>query len=146
MAALECQVMEGSVGDILLIRGTSSDGSVIAPRVAVETEGSNDADGWPFWKSGGDVRTLERWGRVNRLHKSRQWRDEFGFKEIEPEVASGQWNRLECLCSNDRITIRLNGRTVNEVSKVFPRHGRILLQCEGSEVFFRRFELLPLRK
>jgi hypothetical protein len=144
MAALECQVMEGSVGDILLIRGTSSNGAPIVPRVTVETEDSNDADGWPFWKPRGQVRNIERWGRVNRLHKSRHWRDEFGFKEIQPEIGPPQWNRLECVCADDRLTITLNGRTVNEASKVFPGSGRILLQCEGSEVFFRRFELMPL--
>jgi len=144
MAALECQIMEGSVGDILLIRGTSTNGVLIAPRVMVETEDANDADGWPFWKTGGGARMLERWGRVNRKEKSRAWRDEFGFKGIYPEAPPGQWNKLECLCLKDRITITLNGQVVNQVSGVFPDSGRILLQCEGSEVFFRRFDLFPL--
>ena len=34
---------------------------------------------------------------------------------------------------------------VNEVSGCVPNAGRILLQCEGSEIFFRKVELHPLR-
>jgi hypothetical protein len=26
-----------------------------------------------------------------------------------------------------------------------PASGKIMLQCEGAEIFFRRFELLPLK-
>jgi hypothetical protein len=37
-----------------------------------------------------------------------------------------------------------NGQLVNEASELQPQEGRILLQCEGSEIFFRRLELLPL--
>ena len=33
---------------------------------------------------------------------------------------------------------------VNEIYDVFPSAGKILLQCEGSEIYFRRVELLPL--
>jgi len=41
------------------------------------------------------------------------------------------------------LTIFVNGRRVNEAREVFPRSGRILLQCEGSEIFSRRVELRP---
>jgi hypothetical protein len=35
------------------------------------------------------------------------------------------------------IQVRVNGTIVNEVSQVFPSAGKILLQCEGSEIFFQ---------
>jgi hypothetical protein len=35
---------------------------------------------------------------------------------------------------------------VNEAFNVFPRADKILLQCEGSEIFFRTLELHPLPK
>jgi hypothetical protein len=148
MAAIECQIMEGAMGDLLLIRGTAADGSLIAPQVTVEvdSEAGSDADGWPFWKPGGSSRTITRWGRVNRQSKSRVWRDEFGFTDRAGfESLAGGWNRLVCRCDGDRIQVTLNGRLVNAVSKVSPRHGRILLQCEGSEMFMRRLELQPVR-
>ena len=44
------------------------------------------------------------------------------------------------------ITGLVNGRKVNEAYDIFPAAGKILLQCEGSEVFYRRVELRPLAK
>jgi hypothetical protein len=38
----------------------------------------------------------------------------------------------------------LNGTIVNEAFGAWPSHGKILLQCEGSEIFFRSVELYPL--
>ena len=55
-----------------------------------------------------------------------------------------QWNRLECRCKETQITVWLNGHRVNAARHVHPHDGQILLQCEGSEIFFRRVELLPL--
>jgi hypothetical protein len=42
--------------------------------------------------------------------------------------------------------VSVNGVEVNEATEVSPASGRILLQCEGFEIFFRKFELHPLRK
>ena len=39
---------------------------------------------------------------------------------------------------------RVNGVRVNEAEEVFPAAGKILLQCEGSEVFYRKIELHPV--
>ena len=38
----------------------------------------------------------------------------------------------------------VNGQKVNECQRVFPSAGKILLQTEGFEIFFRKFELHPL--
>lgn len=146
MAAIECQIMEGAVGDFLLIRGTAADGSLIAPQLTSRVAGLPDADGWPRWQAGGKPRTLARWGRVNRLGKDPAWRDTFGFRDPAAlESPAGDWNLLECRCEGRRIVVNLNGRIVNEATDVSPSHGRILLQCEGSEIFFRRVELRPLQ-
>ena len=40
---------------------------------------------------------------------------------------------------------RRNGTTVNECYDVKPAAGKILLQTEGHEVFYRNFEIRPLR-
>ena len=45
-----------------------------------------------------------------------------------------------------RITVLVNGRKVNEAYDVYPAAGKILLRCEGSEVFYRRVELRPLAR
>jgi hypothetical protein len=48
MAAIECNIFQGATGDILLIRGNASDGSLIAPRVTVETARELDEENWPY--------------------------------------------------------------------------------------------------
>ena len=146
MAAIECNLFEGATGDLLLIRGRSSDGSLIAPRLIAEVAASHDTDGWFTWQSAGRRQTIERWGRLNWSRKSPEWRDEFGFRgsrNVEKPV--GEWNTLECICDGDRIQVLLNGVLVNEASNVSPGAGKILLQCEGSEIYFRKLILRPVR-
>ena len=58
----------------------------------------------------------------------------------------GQWTRVECICSRDRITIKINGVTVNECFDTRPSAGKILLQNEGNEIYYRRLELHRLKK
>jgi len=62
------------------------------------------------------------------------------------EKPRGQWNELIWICENDHITAQLNGVIVNEAHGVFPRRGKILLQCEGSEIYFRRVALEPMAR
>lgn len=138
MAAIECNVFEGATGDFLLIRGNDKEGKLIAPRLTVEGSSLRDRDGFPWWEPGGVPVNLERWGRVNWLRKPNNWEDRRGMRGPQDvENPPGKWNRLECHCKDDQITIILNGQTVNHVTRVFPRAGKILLQCEGAEVFYR---------
>lgn len=44
------------------------------------------------------------------------------------------------------ITVRVNGATVNECHDALPAAGKILLQCEGFDLFVCKFELHPLKK
>ena len=147
-AAVECQVMEGATGDFLLIRGTNAQGALIAPRLTLRARPDRDADGWPFVRLAGPRdTTLERWGRVNWVDKSPAWRDEFGFRgSRDAEKPPGEWNRLVITCQGDDISVELNGRLVNDVTRVWPTRGRILLQCEGSEILFRKVELVRIAR
>jgi hypothetical protein len=144
-AAIECNVFEGASGDFLLIRGHATDGSELAPRVTIEASGERDAEGWPFWNRGGQRQTIERWGRVNWFGKDRQWQDRLGFRGAhDVEKPAGEWNEIECRCDGGHIAVSLNGVLVNEAFDVWPTNGPVLLQCEGSEIFIRKFELHPL--
>jgi hypothetical protein len=146
-AAIECQIMEGATGDFLLIRGTNTDGSLIAPRVTVAVQPQRDVDGWPFADFFGKRETIERWGRVNWVNKSREWKDVFDFRgPHDAEKPRGEWNELAITCQDDHISVELNGVTVNEAHKVWPKRGKILLQCEGSEIFFRHVALVSIAR
>ncbi|MBM3833388.1 MAG: DUF1080 domain-containing protein [Verrucomicrobia bacterium] len=145
MAAIECNLFQGATGDFLLIRGNAHDGSLIAPRLTTEVANARDGDGSFTWQRGGRRQTVQRWGRVNWSGKDANWKDVLDFRGAhDVESPPDEWTRGECVCAGDRITIKVNGVTVNEAFQVYPTKGKILLQCEGSEIFFRRFELQPL--
>jgi hypothetical protein len=66
------------------------------------------------------------------------------IKTADAEKPSGEWNRVEVVCRGDTITNIINGVVVNEGRRASVSRGRILLQSEGAEIFFRAVELLPL--
>ncbi len=51
---------------------------------------------------------------------------------------------MECIAGGDKISVILNGTLVNEAINVKPYMGRIQIQSEGAEIFFRRVEMTPL--
>jgi hypothetical protein len=65
-------------------------------------------------------------------------------KKTDAEKPNGQWNTIEVVCDGDKITNIVNGVVVNEGSKASETKGKILLQSEGAEVYYRKVELRPL--
>ena len=146
-AAIECQVMEGGFGDLLLIHGRYADGSDIPVRAtvrAIQRRVEPDYAKHQF-DPRADEMTLSH-AAIAWQDKSPTWQDVPGFRgprDVESPV--GQWTRLECVCAGDQISVHVNGHHVNQARNLFPAAGKILLQCEGSEVFFRKIELHPLQ-
>lgn len=145
-AAIECQVMEGEFGGLLLIGGRDTDGRDVPVRVEARVVRDREAkgDGPPRFDPSGSLE-LFRKGWIRWSSRDPGWRDVFGFRgRHDVESPAEGWTRIEIVCRGDRITVWVNGQRVNEAQNVFPSAGKILLQCEGSEVFFRRVELHPL--
>jgi len=145
-AAIECQVMEGGFGDLLLIHGRYADGRHVPVRITVPaTERRVEGDYARYhFDPNVDKRTLSV-GAIAWLNKDTAWKDVPGFRgRNDIESPCGEWTRVECVCAGDRITVFVNGERINEAYDVFPAAGMILLQCEGSEIFFRRIELHPV--
>jgi len=67
------------------------------------------------------------------------------MKTSSPVSGFGALILMECACDGDHIQVILNGTLVNEAFGASPRSGKILLQCEGSEIFFRGMELRPVK-
>ncbi len=145
-AAIECQVMEGGFGDILLIHGRYGDGRHVPVRAIVHaTKRDVDPDyaKYQFDPEAGELELIG--GAIAWQHKDTAWRDVPGFRgKSDIESPLGQWTRVECVCRGDRIQVLINGKPVNEAYNLFPAAGKILLQLEGSEIFFRKIELHPL--
>jgi|YNPMSStandDraft_1061717.scaffolds.fasta_scaffold30752_1 hypothetical protein len=144
MTSIECQLAQGCEGDLIVIRGKDSSGKVIPATITSETIIASD--GKTRWRRGG----------TKTVYSGKQFwwsKHEPGFKELldtrgKDDVASplGQWTKVECICVGDRITVKINGHEVNECFDVFPSAGKILLQNEGNEIFFRNVELRPVAK
>lgn len=61
------------------------------------------------------------------------------------ENPAPEWNTIEIICTDRTSEHYVNGRKVNEASNLSVAEGKILLQLEGAEVFYKTVELLPLK-
>lgn len=144
MASIEVQLAQGCEGDLIVIRGKDHHGNVIP--VTLTSDTITASDGRTRWSKGGK--------RTPYTGKQFWWsKHEVGFKERldtrgKDDVASplGEWTNVECICDGDRITVKINGQTVNECYNVFPTEGRILFENEQNEIYFRNLEIRPLTK
>lgn len=144
MASVEVQLAQGCAGDLIPIRGKDTDGKVIP--VSFASDVALGPDKRPRWTPGG----------TKTVFTSRQlwWKDhDPDFQELldtrgkhDRESPLGEWTAIDCVCEQDTITVSVNGTVVNRASDVTPSAGKILLQCEGFELFVRSFDLYPLAK
>ena len=142
MTSLECQLAQGCEGDLILIRGKSADGKPYPATITSNTVVAED--GKTRWQSDGKQTVYSGkqfwWSRHQPFFK--ELIDTRGATDVASPL--GEWTKVECLCHGSRITIKINGTTVNECFDANPAAGKILLQSEGHEVFFRNLELRPI--
>ena len=142
MASIECQVIEGGVGDFIVIGGQYEDGSSVPVSLTCETV--KDRDGETVWKKNAK-RQVFHGGRINWFGRDPDWKDVLGFRgKNDVESPAGEWTRMDVFCDGSSIRTHVNGVAVNEGFDAFPSAGRILLQSECAEIFFRKDELRPL--
>lgn len=144
MSSFECQLAQGCNGDFIAIRGKDKDDKTIPVTLTSDTVLGPDKR--TRWKKGGTPTVWTGKQFWWSLHDPdfKELIDTRGKNDVESPL--GEWTRVECLCRDKTITVRVNGTTVNECYDVFPSAGKILLQSEGFEVLFRKFELHPLKK
>ena len=61
------------------------------------------------------------------------------------EKPIGEWNTYRIVCKQDTITLFVNGKQVNHVTKCSATKGAICLQSEGAPIEFRNITLRPAR-
>jgi len=57
-----------------------------------------------------------------------------------------EWTRIEAVVEGGKLTYYVNGKLVNAASDSSFKDGRIMIQSEGAEIYFRRIELQPLNR
>lgn len=143
MASIECQLAQGREGDAIGIGGRDRRGEPV--RSVFTGIMKIGEDRYPRWNpTEGEPLTYS--GR------------QFWWSKHDPEfqnaidtrgrfdVASplGEWTRVEAICWQDTVTIKVNGETVMQLYDVHPSSGYILLQNEKYEIYFRNFEVGPV--
>lgn len=138
MHSIECQLIEGGTGDLLVVGDGSTKFSLTC---LVEPEKQS---GSYVFKPGGTPATING-GRINWYGRDPAWKDIKGFRganDIEKPI--GKWNKIECIVKGKEIFIYLNGTLMNQAIDVQPQKGHIQIQSEGAEIFFRKIELTSL--
>ncbi|MEK6630067.1 MAG: DUF1080 domain-containing protein [Acidobacteriota bacterium] len=142
MRSVEAQVIEGGVGDFILVAGFDAEGKKLVPRMSARS--GKDRDGEAVFDARGEGRDFEG-GRINWYGRDLDWQDRLGFRGREDvESPYGEWTRLEVIADGDRITNIVNGKVVNQGYRSGLTEGKILIQSEGAEIYVRRIDVEPL--
>ncbi len=138
--SIKCQIIEGGTGDFIVV-GDGTDQFKITSPVAPEKQGNSFV-----FQPEGQNETIQQ-GRINWFGRDPDWKDKISFRgKNDVEKPVGEWNTLECIVLDGQISIFLNGILVNKATNVRPSKGRIQIQSEAAEIYFRRVELTPLTK
>jgi hypothetical protein len=144
MSCVECQLAQGCVGDLIVIRGKDEKGETIP--VSITSDIVLGADKRPRWSEGGTKKVFTNsqlwWNKHDPDYK--ELLDTRGKDDVESPL--GEYTKVECICDGNKITVIVNGTTVNKAYDVNPATGKILLQVEGFELYVRKFEIHPLKK
>ena len=131
MKSIECQVNEKEVGDMYAVDS-----------VFVDIPAVKDSTGEYHYQEGADIVTFS----PALQHCA---------KDIDYEKPLGQWNTLEVYTVNGQSIHVINGkvnlrireaRYLQDGKEVVLERGKIQLQSEGSEVYYRNITLTPIDK
>jgi hypothetical protein len=147
MPSIEVQIIEGGVGDFVFVIGKDDAGKPVT--LSLTANVTRDRDDEVVWKQDGDKETFANANirRINWFGRDPDWKDEKDFRgPRDVDSPHGEWTRIDVIAEDGHIEVFVNGVKVNEAFDAAPREGRIQLQTELAEVFYRRWELWPLEK
>jgi hypothetical protein len=122
--SIEYQICEGQTGDFYM-----TDGAALTA-----TDGKRET-GPP-----GSAARIKRIGEG-------PWQNVTGYRDPNGEIEKphGEWNVVEIVVLGANAKHYLNGKLVNEGTRAYPSSGKILIQSEGAEIYFRDIKLYPLK-
>jgi len=65
-------------------------------------------------------------------------------KKKDGEKPNGEWNLVEVIVKKNQITYIVNGIVVNEAGSPSLNEGKIIIQSEGAEIYYRKIEITEL--
>lgn len=139
LEGLQCNMIEGGTGDI----------SITGPNKAYSFKA--EAEERPFgkktafyWKEGAPAREFAPGQRLAWFGRDPGWENVLNFRgKNDVEKPVGEWNSLVVTMKEDKMTVQLNGVTVNKATGIGVAKGKVLIQSEGAEVLFKKIVLTP---
>lgn len=145
MRSVEYNVMEKGMGQWWSVAGVYCDVEgrpvVLQEHPAIPYRGESPGETCVLWAPGAPRFTVKPWDGIT--------------SPIDPELPNGAWNTAEVIAWGNQALHLLNGRVVLALSN--PRykpnptdpeqrvtHGRIQLQSEAAELYYRAFEARPI--
>lgn len=147
MPSLEVQIIEGGVGDFVPVPGPDENGQPVPLTYTCNV--ARDRDDEFVWDKDGPRETFQHgsYKRVNWYGRDPDWTDTKDFRgKQDVDSSHGKWTRIDVIANGGHVETFVNGTKVNEAFDVTPSEGRLQLQTELAEIFFRRFELWPIGK
>jgi hypothetical protein len=145
MTSYEFQIIEGGTGDLLVVdsRGV---GGVNSTVLSGKGEIENRNRGM-YFKPDAPLAALQVGDRLNWWGRDPEWKDEAGFRgKRDVESRRGEWTKCEIVARGDTLEYYVNDKLVNRAVNLSVSRGKIFLQTEGAEVWYRNIELIPLRR
>lgn len=65
-------------------------------------------------------------------------------KKIDAEMPTGKWNRVEIIANKGKIIYKVNNQVVNQAENPSLTEGKILIQSEGAEIYYRKIDITEL--
>ena len=65
-------------------------------------------------------------------------------KTADGEKSSGEWNKVEVIANRGHIIYFVNGIKVNEAHSPSVNKGRLIIQSEGAEIYYRNIRIAEL--
>jgi hypothetical protein len=137
---LECQIQENDTGDCFTVRGTQVETSVEI--VNIETpSGPKDLPRYKPESEGGVLQTIGQ-GSIARIVKS-STHEQDGWNKVEVMVRGGE--AAIHIVNGHTVFEAINLRQLSTDKNWEPlARGRIALQAEFAEVFYRNIEIRPI--
>jgi hypothetical protein len=118
MRAIEIQIAEGQTGDVVVLEGAK-----------LTVDGQTKVRSYDTFKRPGAEAVVDKTG--------------FRGKE-DLEKPHGEWNTIEVIARGNTLRVKVNDVPVLAGESAYPSAGRIYLQSNGAEIFFRRLDLYPV--
>lgn len=136
--SVEYEIQEGRTGAVVLVEGYErGQPAVIRPRVTMRTKADT------IWDPTGEPASFDD-GFLFQSTYDVDWQDVLGVRgPHDRDAPVGGWNRVEIVSRGGDIAYFLNGARILELTDSSFQAGRIMLQSEGAEIFYRLVELHP---